>query len=333
MKAALIGLGMVAPRYAEILNAADDLTLGPVYARSAEAREAFAAEYGTVAAASVEAIAEDPSVDFAVVLTPPNARRDITRTLVAARKPILMEKPIERTVAASEEIVSICEDAGVPLGIVLQHRARDVVARLREVMPALGALRMAEVTIAWWRPQSYYDELGRGTYERDGGGVLISQAIHTIDLMLTLTGPVSEVTALCATTGLHRMEAEDFASVGMRFESGAVGSLLATTASYPGMGETITLHFDAGSARLEKGLLTVTRRDGTMEEFGAQAGAGGGADPMAFSSEWHRAVVMDFAEALREGRPPMVTGQDALPVHRLIAAIERSGREGRRVGV
>lgn len=332
MKAALIGLGMVSGTYADALSKSETVGLGPVFARSREARERFTAEHGGMAAGSVEQIASDPSVDFAIVATPPNAREEIVRTLAEAQMPILMEKPVERTVEAAERIVALCEDAGVPLGIVLQHRARPVVADLRRVMPSLGTLRMVEVSVPWWRPQSYYDEPGRGTYARDGGGVLISQAIHTLDLTLSLTGPVAEVTALTATCG-HRMEAEDFVSAGVQFENGAVGHLMATTASYPGRGETITLHFAEGSARLEAGQLCVDRHDGTSETFGAAATSGAGADPMAFTSDWHRAVIEDFANAVRNRRPPLVPGREALDVHRLIAALERSGRNGRRVSV
>lgn len=165
----------------------------------------------------------------------------------------------------------------------------------------------------WWRAQSYYDEPGRGTLARDGGGVLISQAIHTIDLALSLTGPVARVQAMAATTRFHRMETEDYVSAGLRFKNGAVGSLVASTASFPGAAESILLHFDNASLRLASGLLHLDWRDGRQETFGgAAAGTGGGADPMAFTHEWHKGVFDDFADAISSGRPPVVTGEAAL---------------------
>ena len=127
MKAALIGLGMVSKTYADAFLNSDRVTLGPVYARSAEARAAFLAQHpglGAVGADSIEEIAGDPSVDFAIVTTPPNARAEIVDLMCRAQKPILMEKPVERTLAAAQAIVETCENQGVPLGIVLQHRAR-----------------------------------------------------------------------------------------------------------------------------------------------------------------------------------------------------------------
>ena len=330
MKAALIGLGMVSRTYADAFRNSGAVELAGICARSAASREAFLAAHADLGARAmtVEEIATDPGIGFAILTTPPNARAEIVGRLAAAGKPILMEKPVERTLAGATRLVELCEGKGVPLGIMLQHRARPVVADLRRVLPDLGPLMAAEVSVPWWRPQSYYDVPGRGTYARDGGGVLISQAIHTLDLMLTLTGPVVSVNAMVATTGLHRMEAEDFVSAGLRFANGAVGQLFATTASFPGRGETITLHHRGGSVHLEAGVLRIDRQDGTSQAIGQAASSGAGADPMAFTSDWHRTVIEDFAQAVATGRPPMVPGREALAVHRLIAALERSGERG-----
>ena len=333
MRVALIGLGMVSGTYVDALSKTD-ITLAGVYSRDPANRATFLAKHELAAQSysSVGDICLD-NIDFAILTTPPNARAEIVGALAAAGIPILMEKPVERTLAAGTALVETCEAADVPLGIMLQHRARPVVADLRRLLPELGVLRMAEVHVPWWRPQSYYDEPGRGSYGRDGGGVLISQAIHTLDLMLSLTGPVSQVTAMVATTGFHAMESEDFVSAGLAFATGAFGTLSATTASFPGRGETITLHFSRGSARIDTGLLTVDWQDGRHDSFGAAGGSGSGADPMAFTSDWHRAMIEDFAASLRENRPPLVTGRAALDVHRLIAALELSGRTGARVEV
>ncbi|MEM9757252.1 MAG: Gfo/Idh/MocA family oxidoreductase, partial [Pseudomonadota bacterium] len=173
----------------------------------------------------------------------------------------------------------------------------------------------------------------RGTYLRDGGGVLISQAIHTIDLALSLAGPVRAVRAMTATTRFHEMEAEDFAVAGLRFACGAVGSMVATTASFPGAAETIALHFDRGSIRLGSGAMRLTWRDGREECVGVAGGTGGGADPMAFTHAWHQAVIEDFAAALRDGRPPAITGEAALAAHMLIDATVASARSGHEVEV
>ncbi|MCR8723972.1 Gfo/Idh/MocA family protein [Frigidibacter sp. ROC022] len=331
---ALIGAGMVAGTYADALSNLPELRVTGVLANRAGSAEAFLQKHGLPgrAYADQEEVTADPEVDFAILLTPPDARVEIVRTLAAAGKPILMEKPVERSLKAATEIVEICESAGVPLGIALQHRARPTTKTMHDLIDGgdFGALRLAEINVPWWRPQSYYDAPGRGTYARDGGGVMITQAIHAIDLALQFTGPVSAVTALCTTTGLHRMEAEDTVVAGLELANGATASLFATTAAYPGREDEIILHFDHATMRLAQAQLSVAHHDGRSETIGSAGGSGSGADPMAFTSDWHRSVIADFAEALRDGRPPMITGRSALPVHALIEAIEQAGRSGRR---
>lgn len=328
--AVLVGTGMVAATHVAAIADAPGVRLAGVVSRRADRAEAFAAANGTVAFADVAAAAASPEVDIAIVVTPPNARAEVVGPFFQARKPVLLEKPVARTPEEAEALVGMAEAAGVPLGVVFQHRMRAAsLAAARHVASGdLGPLVAVEVAVPWWRDQAYYDEPGRGSYARDGGGVLISQAIHTLDLMLSLTGPVAAVQALVATTRAHRMEAEDFVAAGLRFANGAVGSLMATTASFPGRAESIRLHHAAASLTLEAGVLQIDWRDGRSQTEGAAGGTGGGADPMAFTHDWHRAVLEDFCDAVRSGRPPAVPGRAALEVHRLIGALEASGRSG-----
>ena len=330
MKCAMIGLGMVSRTYAQaILNSAD-VMLDLIYSRTSDSREAFVQQWPNLGACAANDIGEiiASDVDFVIVTTPPNARLDIVERLARAGKPILMEKPVERNLENARDLVDICAQHDVCLGIMLQHRARPVVHQLRRLLDDLGDIRVVEVSVPWWRDQSYYDAPGRGTYTRDGGGVMISQAIHTLDLMLSLTGPVKTVSALAATSKSHQMEAEDFVSAGLRFASGAVGHLFATTSAYPGRGETITLHCAKGSVTLDAGTLKIDWRDGRTQTRGQTATSGAGADPMAFTSDWHQWVIEDFAKSIAENRPCLVTGEEALKVHALIDALERSSKSG-----
>lgn len=336
MKVALIGLGMVADTHMAALNAAG-LSVCHVMGRQPDKVRDFAARhnipgYGT---ALDDLIARAP--DFVLVLTPPDARQEYVTALCAARLPILMEKPIERTLTAAQQIVATCEDACLPLGVTLQHRMRPAAQRLQQALDTLGQIATVDLRVPWWRDQSYYDAPGRGTYARDGGGVLLTQAIHQIDLMLSLTGPltgpVRSVSALTATSALHQLEAEDFASASLIFENGAVGNVMASVTNYPGGSETLTLNGTQGSATLDANMLTVARHGGGVDTFGTAQATGGGADPMAFSHAWHQAVIEDFALALKEGRPPAITGRSALPAHALIDAIQRAAREGQQVAV
>ena len=336
MRCAIIGLGMaVTPHAKSLLDLRDRVEVVAAYSPTAARRDAFAAKFGLPVTGDFDGIVEDLSIDYAVLLTPPNARAELVRRLAAAGKHLLMEKPVERTTAAAEGIVATAERAGVTLGIVLQHRFRAVAERLGERLASgdLGTLAAASITVPWWREQSYYDEPGRGTYARDGGGVLISQAIHTLDLALSFTGPVDDVIAVGGTTPLHRMEAEDFVAAGIRFANGAYGALMATTAFYPGAPERIELACTRASAVLGPGGVSIHYHDGREEGFGESQGSGSGADPMDFPHDAHRALHADFIDALENRRAPRVTGRDALGVHRFIDALAAAARTGTAVPV
>ncbi len=330
----VIGLGMASLPHGKSLEAlADRVDIRAVFSPSAERRRAFAERFSMPAVERVEDVLDDPEISAVLLLTPPNARQSLVEELARRKKHILMEKPVERTTAAAADIVACCDQAGVRLGIVFQHRFRDASQVLRDRLRAgdLGDIQTVQLTVPWWRPQSYYDEPGRGTFLRDGGGVLISQAIHSLDLMLSLTGPIDEVAAIAATSGLHRMESEDFVGAGMRFENGALGSLMATTAGYPGTAESLTLVGRRGTATLTGGELALAFQDGSREKLGETTGSGGGADPMAFPHDWHQRLIENFLDALDEGREPRPSGRDALAVHRLIDALMLSSRERRHV--
>jgi len=336
MRCAVIGLGMaVTPHAKSLVDLADRVEVVGAYSPTEARRNEFAKKFNLPVTSNLDGLIDDPSIDYAVLLTPPNARMELVRRLADAGKHILMEKPVERTTAAAEEIVAMAERAGLTLGIVLQHRFRTVAEQLASLVTGgtLGELAAVNIVVPWWRGQSYYDEPGRGTYERDGGGVLISQAIHTIDLALSLTGPVSEVVAVGGTTPIHRMESEDYVAAGLRFAGGAMGSLMATTSLYPGAPERIELLCSNATAALSPGGLTVAYHDGRVEETGEIQSSGGGADPMDFPHDAHRALHADFVDAIAAGRPPRVTGRDALTVHHFIDAVMTAARDGTRVRI
>ena len=180
----------------------------------------------------------------------------------------------------------------------------------------------------WWRAQSYYDEPGRGTLARDGGGVLITQAIHTLDLLLSLTGLPERVTGLATTSPVHRMEGEDTAAALLHYAGGAMAVVQATTAAYPGFPERIELNGTLGTATLESGELQVLFASGKHLQLGARQGSGGGADPMAFDHAAHRTVLQDFIRAVQTGRAPAVSGRSALGVQQVIESIMESSRTG-----
>ena len=334
---AIIGLGMaVTPHARGLVDLADKVEVAYAFSPSAPRREAFGARFDFPLCDSLDTILDDASVDAVAIFTPANTHLDIASRCAAAGKHVLLEKPIETSTEKAEQLVRTCRDAGVTLGIVLQHRFRPAGMRLAEILRSgeLGAIVGCSTIIRLWRPQGYYDEPGRGTFARDGGGVLISQGIHTLDLMLSLAGPIEEVTGYATTTPVHRMETEDMVCAAARFENGAHGTIDATTAAYPGFLERIEIACERGTAGLAGTELLVQYQDGRREHIAPDDSAGGtGADPMAFPHDYHRSVMADFVDALETGREPRVTGEEALRVHRLIDALIETGATGRPVRV
>jgi UDP-N-acetyl-2-amino-2-deoxyglucuronate dehydrogenase len=334
---AIIGLGMaVTPHAKSLVDLKDRVEVVAAFSPSAARRKSFGEKFPFPLAGDLDAILADKSLDCVEILTPPNTHLDLVRKCAEAGKHILLEKPLEITTERSLALVDAARKAGVTLGVVLQHRFRPAALKLREMLRAgeLGRIVNCSTTIRLWRPQSYYDVEGRGTKARDGGGVLITQGIHTLDLMLSLVGPIAEVRGYAMTSSVHRMETEDLVAAAVKLENGAIGTIDATTAAYPGFPERIEIVGEKATASLIGSDLVVAHHDGRVTEMKTEYGGGGtGADPMAFPNDWHRAAIADFLDAIDGKREPMVSGREALKVHRLIDALLEAGRTGKTVSV
>jgi predicted dehydrogenase len=331
MRVAVVGAGQAcAPHLQSLKDLDSELELACVVTRSAGKLAALHLPAGTRTSTRLEDILEDATIRAVLVLTPPNTHADIVQRLARAGKHVLVEKPLDVSLGKAEQMVTICEQSGVKLAVILQHRMRDASLALAGLIQdgTLGQLLSASASIRWWRPQTYYDEPGRGTLARDGGGVLMTQAIHTIDLLLSLTGMPDTVVAMVSTSAAHRMECEDTVAAVLRYPNGAIGHIDATTAAYPGFPERIELNFSLGSATLEAGELRAELMDGRNIQVGARQATGSGANPMAFDHAFHRAVLQDFVTAIRSDTEPAVTGRSALQAQRLIAAMMESSHRG-----
>jgi UDP-N-acetyl-2-amino-2-deoxyglucuronate dehydrogenase len=329
----IIGLGMaVTPHAKSLIDLKDRLVGVKAFSPSEKRRQAFAAKFPFPTCESYEAILSDPAIDIVLILTPPNTHLELVRQAAAAGKHVLLEKPVDITTARASELVETCERAGVTLGIVLQHRFRRTGMKLRQMLAAgeLGRMVTCSAHILLWRPQAYYDEPGRGTRARDGGGVLMSQAIHTLDLMLSLSGPVREVTGFATTSGVHRMETEDVVCAALTYENGALGTIEATTTAFAGFPERIEIIGETASAMIAGTEMKVFHHDGRVTVVEPDQFAGGtGADPMAFPHDYHLGVITDFLDAVDDNRAPAISGREALKVHRLIDALLEASASGR----
>jgi UDP-N-acetyl-2-amino-2-deoxyglucuronate dehydrogenase len=333
-KIGLIGLGMAVTPHAKSLV---DLGVAVVaFSPTAARRAAFAAKFPFPTTADIEELVADSSIGAVGILTPPNTHLELVEKFAAAGKHILLEKPLDITTARAQAIVAAGEKAGITIAVMLQHRFKPAAEKLAALLASgrLGRIVSCSTRIPWWRPQSYYDEPGRGTLARDGGGVLITQGIHVLDLMLSLAGPVAEVCGFATTTPVHRMETEDYAASAVRYTNGALGVIEATTANYPGDAEKIEFIGTNGTAVLSGYGFAARFYDGTREEFSPPLDTcGGGADPMAFPHDLHLAAWTDFLDAIATKRAPRVTAREALKVHHLVDAMLEAGRSGMKVRV
>jgi len=334
---AIIGLGMAAkPHMLSLRDLADRVEVTASYAPTPQRRESFGQAYPDFPLADdLDAIVADRSISAVLMLTPPLTHRDLILRCAKAGKHVLVEKPLEGSAARALEAVEAMEGAKLKLGVVLQHRFRKASVKLRGLIASgeLGALISGSTSIRWWRSPEYFAQPGRGMKARDGGGVLLTQAIHSLDLFQHLAGQITRVAAMACTSPLRQIDTEDVVGAGIAFANGAIGTIDATTVAYPGFPERIELAFEHATALLVAETLDVYFKDGRhLHEEGAESKAGG-ADPMAFSHEAHRGVIADFLDALDQDREPAISGREALKVQLLIEVLLQSAADGRHVDI
>jgi predicted dehydrogenase len=325
---AVIGLGnALQPHARALVDLADRVRVVWAAASSETRLKDVAERYGFPTTTDVAHAIADPAVDAVMVLTPANAHLPIAEAAFVAGKHVFCEKPLEVSIQRGEQVIAVGRNAKRLLGICLQHRFRLGSRRLHEVLNegALGNVQAAIMMVPWWRPQSYYDEPGRGVKARDGGGVLITQAIHSLDLFRWLVGIERVEAAQVRTTDLHRMESEDYAAALVRLGNGAPGTIIGTVAAYPGSPEWLHIIGSRGTARLEGGSLRLSFLNGREEVLADDSGTGSGANVMSFSHEAHKAVLSDFLDAIEQQRDPAIPGEEALATQRVIDAILSRG--------
>jgi len=335
-RVAIVGLGMaLKPHLTSLEELADRAEIAACFTPGAERRKTFAAASKHPVADSLDDILSDRGIDVVFLLTPPTSHLELVERCAAAGKHVLLEKPTDVSSDRGQAAVDAMQKAGRKFAVMLQHRFREASRKLRHAVEAgeLGALVSGSASIRWWRPPEYFAQPGRGMKARDGGGVLITQAIHTLDLFQSLTGPIAKVTAFAKTSPLRRIDTEDIACAAIECANGAVGSIDATTVAYPGFPERVELAGEKGTAVLSAETLDLYFKNGRHVHHEGAVSKSGGADPMAFSNDAHKALIVDFLDAIDGNREPAVSGRESLKVLRLIEALLRSAAEGRPVAV
>jgi UDP-N-acetyl-2-amino-2-deoxyglucuronate dehydrogenase len=356
LRFAVVGAGAIGQHHAKVLAELEDAELTVVVDPAEGAAEQLAAAYGAVPVGRLsDALARD-DVDAVSVCTPSGIHAEQGAAALKAGKHVVVEKPVDVTLEAARLLVDAEASSAGLATVISQHRFDPSSLAVHEAVRAgrLGAVTSGVASVSWWRSQAYYDSGGwRGTWDLDGGGALMNQSIHTLDLLVWMLGRPVEVAAYTACLAHTDIEVEDTTVATLRFESGALGVLHATTAAYPGLTARLQVHGTRGSAVIDDDQLTYFHAQGLhsggeAEEDGAgtsgnQAAlllpdpgdgtaATAGADPTALSGAHHRQY-QDFIDAVRSGRAPMVTVGDACATLSVVLAIYRSAAEGRAVPV
>ncbi len=336
LRFALIGAGMVSDAHARSLDELPDARLMVVYSRTEARAKAFAAKYGVEFTTDLEAAFARPDVDAVIITTAPYNHEPHAVAAMEAGKHALVEKPMAVTTAECDRMMDVAAKTDRTLGVVFQSRFKRDVLRLKESADTgrLGTLLHVSGYVKWYRPQSYYEANDwRGKVATEGGGVIFSQAGHTLDLMRWIGGPVEWVFANMVTAPVHQgIEIENLAAVTMRFANGATGVLEAATALYPGLPEQIAVHGSRGTIVLEAGdAVTWEIQDAGPDDAPppkkSEEGSGTGAsDPMAFPITWHKMQIADFIDAVRTHRPTRVDGTQGRMLNELCEAVYESAR-------
>ncbi|HVJ87865.1 MAG TPA: Gfo/Idh/MocA family oxidoreductase [Caulifigura sp.] len=338
----IVGTGMISRFHAKAIKDIPTAKLVGCSDMKPERAASFGAEEGCKGYESLEAMLADPAVQVVTICTPSGAHVEPAVAAAKAGKHVLVEKPLEITLERCDKIINACKENNVLLGAILPSRFSPANIALKEAIDSgrFGKLTLGDTYVKWWRTQEYYDSgAWRGTWELDGGGSYMNQAIHNVDLLYWFMGEVDQVCGLTSTIAHERIAVEDVGSAIVKFKNGAIGTLEATTSAWPGLLKKTEIHGTQGSVIVEQDdvlmweFANALPEDVTIkEQFAKKAGTTGGAsDPKAIAYTGHKLQFEDFVEAIQKGRAPKIDGLQGRKSVELILAIYESAWTGKRV--
>lgn len=330
----IVGAGVIGSLQADCIVSLKEAKLVAIADTSEKRAKNLAEKYGVTHYTDYKKMLERRDIDIVSVCVPSGYHSKIAVAAAEAGKNIIVEKPIEVTLEKADRIISTCKNKGVKLSVISQHRFNPGAVKLYRALKEgrFGKLILGDAYIKWYRSQEYYDSGNwRGTWKLDGGGALINQSIHTIDLLQWIMGPVDSIYANIATLA-HKIEVEDIATVLIKFKNGALGVIEGSTAIYPGQPERLEIYGEKGTIILEGGRIKkwefIDRKEKLIEKREISTGA---SDPGAISLTAHKAQIKDMIEAVKKEREPAVTGEEGRKVLEIILAIYKSARTNKGV--
>lgn len=300
-----------------------------------EAGRKFAGANNCEFVRTYEEVCRHPKVDYVDVCTFPDFRLQPLLICAESRKHIQVQKPISTTLATARKMIDTARKARITLGVVSQHRFDDSSIFLVKALKAgrLGKILQADAYVKWYRSAAYYSRKIKGSWDVEGGGALINQAVHQVDVLLWLIGPVRELFGYWQLGALHKIQSEDVVTAIMRYKNGAQGVIQASTAFWPGYSERIELHGTKGTAVLTGDKLTTwdVQDDSGEPAPVEQIVKSGASDPMAIPVTPLERQFLDFGKAIETRKKPLVAGEDGYRALEFVQAVYRSCRQGRKV--
>ncbi len=334
MRVGIIGTGAISDKHAlAYRNIGYEVTVCTDIREETGRR--FAEKYGAEYVRTYEEVCRHPKVDFVDLCTFPDFRLQPIEICAETKKHIQVQKPISTNIETARKMIDTAKKAGITLGVVSQHRFDDSSIFLSKAIAAgrMGKLIQADAYVKWYRSAEYYSRPIKGSWATEGGGALINQAVHQVDVLLWLIGPVKELFAFWQLGALHKIESEDVIAATMRYANGATGVIQASTAMWPGYSERIEIHGTKGSAVLTGDKLTAWDvQDDSGEPAPVEKEVmSGSSDPMAIPLTPFERQFRDFGDAIKTGRKPLVSGEDGYRALEFVTSAYRSAREGRKV--
>jgi UDP-N-acetyl-2-amino-2-deoxyglucuronate dehydrogenase len=330
----MIGTGAISHKHAQVYkNIGFELTVcTDIFEPSGRK---FADQYGAEFVPTYEEVCRHPKVDFVDVCTFPDFRLQPIEICAQTGKSVQVQKPIATNLETARQMIETARKGGIVLGVVSQHRFDDSSIFVKKAIGdgRLGKLLQCDAYVKWHRTAEYYSRPIKGSWKTEGGGALINQAIHQIDILRWFAGPVKELFGMWQLGALHKIESEDVVDTLMRYRNGATGVIQASTAFWPGYPERVELHGTKGTAVLTGDKLTTwdVENDAGEPAPVAKEVASGASDPMAISLEPFERQFRDFADAIRNKRKPLVGGEEGYEALELVDAVYRSCRSGEKV--
>jgi len=334
-RSAVIGCGVVGPWHIRCVNLSQQADLTVCCDIDEEKGRKTAEEFGCVWVRDFEDVLTRNDVDVVHICTPSAMHAEMGIAAARAGKHVLCEKPIDIRLDKIDALISACKEHDVTLGCIFQARTMPAVKHIKKAVDEgrLGKLLLGEIHQKWYRKPEYYESRDwLGTWEQDGGGALMNQGIHAVDLLQHVMGPIESVFAHAGTL-VHKIEVEDTVIAVLKFTNGAMGTIVTTTSIWPGQNRLLEIHGTTGTVALEYDSISQWDfMDGSREPSDAALNGasdeGAATDPANLDRKWHFLQIEDFYDAVRCRRDPLVPGPEARKTVEIILAIYQSAKTG-----